>query len=482
MKRTALLTLLLASGAQAEDVGIFPELKPTLQPPATLTDVHAIEDRARGNVVLYDGAWPFAIHALGALPPGLVVQDTRVLEPGAELPPGDLDDDGIPDPLDVALGALKTALNADRYDGRYQEIGYPNGDVPREIGVCTDVVIRALRNAGFDLQRAVHDDIALAPEAYPMITRANASIDHRRVKSLLPYFQRHFEAHTTRLDDASDPLRPGDVLFMDTFPDRPGTEHVGMVADTRAPNGLPHVINNWTNGTRTKPMELLSWVPVTHRFRMPSRPISRLATQLLVVKSQGWSSARATLQRYQRRPDEPWRAVGAPIQAVLGHAGSAWGDGAHGQGAPSGRGGPTKREGDGRSPAGVFALGSLRGSSSVRSRLPFAPITDEQVCVDDPRSPAYNTITATGHGEAMRRSDGMYELAIDVLHNRAPVTPAHGSCIFLHVAPAGSRLTGCTGVSLADMRKLAQWLTPQAVLVALPRDEYAALRKTWELP
>jgi uncharacterized protein YijF (DUF1287 family) len=95
-------------------------------------------------------------------------------------------------------------------------------------------------------------------------------IDHRRVRTLLPYFQRHWEAHSARLDDPADPLRPGDVIFMDTFPGRSGPDHIGILSDRLDDAGLPLVINNWTTGTKTAEMDLLTFVPVLHRFRMVS--------------------------------------------------------------------------------------------------------------------------------------------------------------------------------------------------------------------
>jgi uncharacterized protein YijF (DUF1287 family) len=144
------------------------------------------------------------------------------------------------------------------------------GDVPREVGVCTDVVIRAVRNAGIDLQKALHDDILRARAAYPMIKdKPDPQIDQRRVATLLPYFKRHWQRRSEKIDDPKDPLRPGDVLFMDTFPSRSGPDHIGIVSDTIGPAGLPMVINNWTNGTVTAEMDLLTFVPVLHRFRLP---------------------------------------------------------------------------------------------------------------------------------------------------------------------------------------------------------------------
>jgi uncharacterized protein YijF (DUF1287 family) len=181
---------------------------------------------------------------------------------------GDKDSDGIPDPLDILIGAKKTVLNADDYTPGYFTLTYPMGDMPRSQGVCTDVVIRALRNAGIDLQVEVQRDIRRRRAAYPMVKRnGDASIDHRRVRTLLPYFVKHWERHTTALADPADPLRPGDVIFMDTFPNKSGPDHIGIVSDTPGDSGHPQIINNWTNGTVTAEMDLLDFVPITHRFR-----------------------------------------------------------------------------------------------------------------------------------------------------------------------------------------------------------------------
>jgi uncharacterized protein YijF (DUF1287 family) len=136
--------------------------------------------------------------------------------------------------------------------------------------VCTDVVIRAVRNAGIDIQSELHDDIRRAPAAYPMVKgMGDPNIDQRRVGTLLPYFLRHWERHSARLDDPADPLRPGDVIFMDTFPSRSGPDHVGIVSDSVDGHGLPLVINNWTDGMVTAEMDVLTFVPVLYRFRLP---------------------------------------------------------------------------------------------------------------------------------------------------------------------------------------------------------------------
>ncbi len=269
------------------DTGIWSDLDAQVQidlPPLTPERVSATVDGKKRLLVLSIDGYPRKSYPLTGTSMLAVGIHSFALRPGdrAELAPlltaerttaatagGDADRDGIPNALDILIGAKKTVLNADAYTEGYVTISFPLGDVPREMGVCTDVVIRAVRNAGIDLQKALHDDIKRAPKAYPMVRgRANPHIDQRRVKTLLPYFVRHWEAHTPRFDDPDDPLRPGDVIFMDTFPSKAGPDHIGILSDRVDDQGLLFVINNWTTGTVTAEMDLLTFVPVLHRFRL----------------------------------------------------------------------------------------------------------------------------------------------------------------------------------------------------------------------
>jgi D-alanyl-D-alanine dipeptidase len=237
---------------------------------------------------------------------------------------------------------------------------------------------------------------------------------------------------------------------------------------------------------------------VTHRFRVLPRvrepgPIPARATQLVMVLSEGFADWHAQVQRYERKPGEPFRRVGPALPAVLGAAGYGWGNGLHGRGAPPGRQGPTKREGDLRSPAGVFGLGTVHGyaASPGALRLPYRRATADLRCVDDPSSPYYNqivSITETGErwrsAEHMRREDALYELALDIEHNRSPTRAGDGSCIFAHVWSASDiPVSGCTALAKSDLRELLEWLKPEAATwVALPKTEYRALRQEWDLP
>jgi uncharacterized protein YijF (DUF1287 family) len=273
------------------DTGIWSDLDPQIQlalPAGVTADrVEATIAPSGTILVLYVDGWPTKPYPLGgdaATERVTLGGHTLALRAGdaAELAPllddgnvrqgaatGDRDGDELPDALDVLIGAKKTVVNADHYTQDYFSIGYPMGDPPRDQGSCTDVVIRSLRNAGLDLQVAVRKDLKASRRSYPMVKGdGNPSIDHRRVRTILPWFRRHMEAHTAALDDASDPLRPGDIVFMDTFPSRSGPDHIGVISDQKGEDGLPLVINNWTDGHVTAEMDLLGWVPVLHRFRI----------------------------------------------------------------------------------------------------------------------------------------------------------------------------------------------------------------------
>lgn len=270
------------------DRGIWSDLDPKVQLalPAGLTParVRLTRDPDRALAILWVDGWPTKPYPLSGDATLTVGAHALALRPGdrAELAPllteanvtvdkagPDRDGDGLPDRLDAFIGAKKTEANGAAYRGGYEPMRFPMGDVARDHGVCTDVIVRALRNAGIDLQAALQADLRRARSAYPMVKGAgDPNIDHRRVKTLLPYLRRHLEAHSAAIDDPADPVRPGDLILFDTFPSRSGPDHIGIASDRRGDSGHLMVINNWTDGTVTAEMDLLGWVPVTHRFRL----------------------------------------------------------------------------------------------------------------------------------------------------------------------------------------------------------------------
>ncbi|MEZ5831610.1 MAG: DUF1287 domain-containing protein [Dongiaceae bacterium] len=135
------------------------------------------------------------------------------------------------------------------YDPSYQRIAYPMGDVPPARGVCSDVVVRAFRAVGVDLQEAVHRDMKLHFAAYPRnwgLSAPDSNIDHRRVPNLATWFTRQ----GYRLAVSSNPgdYRPGDVVTWALGGSQP---HIGIVSDRRSDDGArPLVIHNIGWGTR----------------------------------------------------------------------------------------------------------------------------------------------------------------------------------------------------------------------------------------
>jgi D-alanyl-D-alanine dipeptidase len=175
---------------------------------------------------------------------------------------------------------------------------------------------------------------------------------------------------------------------------------------------------------------------------------------------------------------------------MLGKGGLAWGRGLHGE--PPGE--PSKREGDGRAPAGAFTLGPAFGKAAAApagAHLPYLTATETLECVDDGKSRHYNELLDAKGGrdwtssEQMLRKDALYDLGFVVLHNTSPAVPGAGSCIFVHVwRGPGQPTVGCTSMARSSLDEVVAWLDPAAapVLVQLPDAEYARLREPWGLP
>ncbi len=150
------------------------------------------------------------------------------------------------------------------YDGSYRRLAYPGGDVPLERGVCTDVLVRAFRAAGADLQVLVHEDMKTAFDRYPKawgLTAPDANIDHRRVPNLVVFFRRH--AVVLPADDDPSHYAPGDIVAWRLAS---GVPHIGLVSDATVPGTRrPLVIHNIGQGVQEEDV-LFAYV-ITHHFR-----------------------------------------------------------------------------------------------------------------------------------------------------------------------------------------------------------------------
>jgi uncharacterized protein YijF (DUF1287 family) len=125
--------------------------------------------------------------------------------------------------------AIERTSHEVRYDPSYFRIDYPNGDVPAEVGVCTDEVIRSYRAVGVDLQRLVHEDMDRNFSVYPRVWKAkktDKNIDHRRVPNLMTFFQR--QGASLPVTDAARDYKPGDVVTWDLGG---GMTHIGLVVN-----------------------------------------------------------------------------------------------------------------------------------------------------------------------------------------------------------------------------------------------------------
>ena len=150
------------------------------------------------------------------------------------------------------------------YDPSYVRLDYPGGDVPKETGVCTDVIVRAFRSIGLDLQKEVHEDMSLAFDAYPKrwgLAGPDSNIDHRRVPNLMTYLAR--KGKSVPITDNPNDYRPGDIVTWDLGG---GVDHIGVVTDMAlTPAGPPLIVHNIGAGTRVEEV-LFDW-KITGHYR-----------------------------------------------------------------------------------------------------------------------------------------------------------------------------------------------------------------------
>ena len=176
----------------------------------------------------------------------------------------DQNQNGIPDSMDIVNGARQEVAQGTVYDGSYYQGGYP----PEGRGACSDVIWRALKNAGYDLKKMIDADIKSTPQAYGATGRnPDSNIDFRRVSNLQIFFKSHGQELTTE-------IVPGDVTNLTNW--QPGDiivfglplEHIGIISNQRGPDGVPLMIHNCGPKASEDSYYLLNWPSkITHHFR-----------------------------------------------------------------------------------------------------------------------------------------------------------------------------------------------------------------------
>ena len=171
---------------------------------------------------------------------------------------------------DKIVAAARAQLGIS-YDASYVKIAYPGGDVAKDRGVCTDVIVRALRAVGHDLQKLMHEDMKRNFSLYPSrkkwgLTRTDRNIDHRRVPNQMVFFRRFGKELTREVSSKTlAQWQAGDIVCWD-LTGKGGPPHTGIVSDQKNERGVPLVIHN-LGGCREEDA-LTAW-KITGHFRYP---------------------------------------------------------------------------------------------------------------------------------------------------------------------------------------------------------------------
>ena len=219
------------------------------------------------------------------------------------------------------------------------------------------------------------------------------------------------------------------------------------------------------------------------------------AGQLVLVTTADWDATSGELRRFERA-GSGWKQVGDAAPITVGRTGTAWGLGLNTSHPDAG---PVKREGDGKAPAGVFAIGTAFGyAPSANTGLDYKGMGMNDWCIDVPESNYYNRIIDRSlvkapfldkSSEPMRRDlhadgDVRYRLGFVIEHN-PQARAGGGSCIFAHLwRQPGETTAGCTAMDEAAMQDLLAWLDDarHPLFVLLPRAVYDEYRQAWKLP
>ena len=172
---------------------------------------------------------PFSFYLFQKYKPYYTAEDFNIVTVISDV---DANHNGIDDYTDILLGARMDAEAHPTYDGRYWDTGYP----PDDIGVCTDVIWRAFKNAGYNLRAMVDHDIAISNDTDYHILYPDSNIDFRRVSNLQVFFSKYAINLTTDIDEIEE-WQPGDIVVFNG-------KHIGIISDKRNRDGEPYVIHN----------------------------------------------------------------------------------------------------------------------------------------------------------------------------------------------------------------------------------------------
>ena len=229
------------------------------------------------------------------------------------------------------------------------------------------------------------------------------------------------------------------------------------------------------------------------RARGPEAPVPEGTRQLIAAVAEKAGGPEAEVRLFSRGPDG-WRPEGGPWPAAVGRRGLAWGIGLH---APR-RGGRAKAEGDGRSPAGRFRIGTVYGPAPALpagSRgWPYVQKTPRDAWIDDPSLPGYNHFVRIPEGQPLPEWFASQKMSLEtpvlqwlvhIEHNYPDAVPGRGSALFIHRwHGAGDSTSGCVALPPERLDELMRWLDPAAgpELVLLSRRDYRRLWRAWGLP
>lgn len=217
------------------------------------------------------------------------------------------------------------------------------------------------------------------------------------------------------------------------------------------------------------------------------------SSQCVVGVADGWDSSHVTLSYFEKK-GEAWQRVGGEWKGRLGSKGLVWGRGIH----PNPGGAVLKKEGDGRTPAGVFDLGGVWGAHKSVKKHPktfYHQVTSRDLWVEDATSKYYNQFLTLDHEPAttwekkaqMKQDDYPHSLKLFIAHNAVPnVVKGGGSSIFFHIWRRGgaAATAGCTTMEETKLRWLIAAVDPgcRPLYIILPRAEYEKFKPVWKLP